>query len=296
MNVSQEAFRYSTTGRWLKGNTHVHTPASDGGTPMDEVSRMYRGAGYDFLFRTDHWAAAEWDQLADPAPMLWLGGVELNGEDHTGAEYHVVCLGKVLGIKPEMGFMAAMDSARHQGALMILAHPYWMGNTFEDAFRHNFDGCEIYNHVCRWLNGKSDGAVHWNEMLRIKPSTLGFACDDAHLRPEHPGWNGGWIKVNAPDCTAEAITSAIRRGNFYSSCGPDFHSIEFDGSRVNIRTSPIQFVRIVGHGYSGERIGKFDGSLMTEASMPVPAEWPYAYLEIEDAQGKRAWTNALFAG
>jgi hypothetical protein len=33
---------------------------------------------------------------------------------------------------------------------------------------------------------------------------------------------------------------------------------------------------------------------MTEVTLEVPQDWPYAYLEVEDAQGRRAWTNPLF--
>jgi hypothetical protein len=32
---------------------------------------------------------------------------------------------------------------------------------------------------------------------------------------------------------------------------------------------------------------------MNELTVEIPAEWNYAYLEIEDAQGRRAWTNCL---
>ena len=60
----------------------------------------------------------------------------------------------------------------------------------EDPLRHGFDGVEIYNHVCRWLNGKGHGLCYWDAMLQHQPNLLGFAVDDAHLRPEHPGWNG----------------------------------------------------------------------------------------------------------
>ena len=288
----QSHFRYSTGGRWFKGNTHIHTPASDGGTPAEQVGRLYRRAGYDFLFRTDHWALAQSAGAVDS--VLWLDGVELDGPDEAGSYYHVVCLGTLKGVTREMGLPAALDAAREQGALTVLAHPYWTGNTPDDALRHEFDGVEIYNHVCRWLNGKSDGGIHWNAMLRQRPATLAFASDDAHLRPEHPGWNGGWIVVNAPELSAPAIIQSIRRGNYYSSCGPDFHSIEYDGTAVHIRTSPVQFVRLAGPGYLGVQRGSFDGVLRAETSIPIPRDWPYAYIEIEDAAGRRAWTNGLF--
>ena len=175
-----------------------------------------------------------------------------------------------------------------------MAHPHWLDNSLEDALRYGFHGVEVYNHVCRWLNGKGDGTVYWNAMLRRFPNTLAFAVDDAHVRPEHPGWNGGWIMVNAPKCSRQALQEAIRAGDFYSSCGPELHSITCQGNRVTITTSPVQFVRLVGPAHHGARLGSFDGQLLTEATLEVPAHWAYAYLEVEDAQGRRAWTNPLF--
>jgi hypothetical protein len=169
-----------------------------------------------------------------------------------------------------------------------------MGNSFTDALRYGFHGVEVYNDVCRWHNGKSDGTAYWNKMLEKFPDTLAFASDDAHLRPGHPTWNGGWIVVNAPELSREAILEGIRQGNFYSSCGPTFHSIEYDGERIAFTTSPIQFARLAGPSYSGLRMGSADGMIFIEGTFQAPQDWPYVYLEIEDAQGRRAWTNPLF--
>jgi hypothetical protein len=131
-------------------------------------------------------------------------------------------------------------------------------------------------------------------MLRRFPNTLGFAVDDAHIRPEHPGWNGGWIMVAAEACTREAILDAVRAGRFYSSCGPEFHAIEVAGQRVRFETSPVQFARLVGPASRGQRVGSFDGRVFEEMTFEIPEGWAYAYLEIEDTQGRRAWTNPLF--
>lgn len=292
------AFRYDTSGTWYKGNTHVHTTASDGGKTADEVAAMYARAGYDFLFRADHWVvsdvAAEADEAGGDGPLLWLDGMELDGHDARGAYYHVVCLGTFEGISQEMGLPAGLKAARAQGGLLILAHPHWTGNSLADARQWAFHGVEVYNHVCHWLNGKSSGTVHWEAMLRRRPGTLAFAVDDAHLRPEHPGWNGGWVMVNAPTCSRPAVLDALRTGNFYSTCGPEFHAIEWDDPTLTVRTSPVQFVRLAGPGSLGQRVGSFAGELTAAAALEVPADWPYAYVEIEDAQGRRAWTNPLF--
>jgi hypothetical protein len=171
-----------------------------------------------------------------------------------------------------------------------------MGNSLADALRWGFDGVEVYNHVCRWLNGKGESLAHWNAMLERRSNALGFAVDDAHLRPEHPGWNGGWLTVNAPECSRDALMTAIRAGNFYSTCGPAFESIEYQDGIVAIKTSPVQFVRLVGPAEKGARVGSFEGKTRRAAAFEVPAGWPYAYIEIEDVCGRRAWTNTLFAG
>ena len=100
--------------------------------------------------------------------------------------------------------------------------------------------------------------------------------------------------VGASSSSRAAIQGAIRAGNFYSSCGPDFLTIESDGASVTIATSPVQFVRLVGPAVLGDRIGSFDGKLVTEATFEIPRDWDYVYLEVEDNQGRRAWTNPLF--
>ena len=287
------AFRYDTSGTWHKGNTHLHSTASDGGKSFVELADMYAQAGYDFLCRTDHWAASDVAADAQSYPLLWLDGIELNGADGTGADYHVVCLGRFTGLSREMGLEAGMNAARAQGGLLILAHPHWTGNTLDDALRWDFDAVEVYNHVCHWLNGKGGGLVHWEAMLRRRAGTPGLAVDDAHLRPEHPGWNGGWVMVNSPIRSAEAILAALRAGNFYSSCGPQIHDIQWRPPVVSVTTSPVSFIRLVGPGSFGRRVGSFGGELFTEASFELPERWPFAYLELEDSAGRRAWTNSI---
>jgi hypothetical protein len=289
-----KSFRYDTTGKWLKGNIHLHSVASDGGKTFMELARLYASAGYDFLFRTDHWVTSDATSDQETYPLLWLDGVEINGCDHTDGNFHVVCLGRLTEISREAGFVAALQAARSQGALTILAHPHWCGNTLDDVARWEFDGIEIYNHVCHWLNGKSNALVHWEAALKNDPNTLAFSVDDAHLRPEHPGWNGGWIMVNADECSAQQVMKAIRAGNFYSTCGPELHSITFDGHALNLSTSPVQFIRIVGPAFRGIRMGSFDGQTLTGASIEIPEDWDFAYAEVEDQSGKRAWTNTLF--
>jgi len=286
-------YRYSGAGSWYRGNTHVHTNASDGGMDAAAVAELYASAGYDFLFRTDHWVDAGQAPAPCEPPLLWLDGVEIDGRDSTGAYYHVACLGTVRGLNPDMGFEAALASVREQGAFLVLAHPYWTGNSLADAFRHEFDGVEIYNHECRWLNGKGDSAYVWDAMLQRRPELAGFAVDDAHLRPENPEWAGGWVMVNAPACTESEIHAALRAGRFYSTRGPVFESIVCTGNTVRVRTSPVRFIRLVGPGAVGLRAWSYENQLVDRAEFEIPRDWAYTRLELEDDRGRRAWTNTL---
>jgi len=295
MTQTRGTFRYANPApHWYRGNTHIHSTVSDGGLNFVELAALYRSAGYDFLCRTDHWKASHAQADTNHYPLLWLDGIELDGLDETGQMYHIVCLGLLHNLQRGMGLEAAVRSAHEQGALCIMAHPHWCANTLGDAARLGLDGVEIYNHVCRWLNGKGDGAPYWTAAMETNPQSLGFAVDDCHLGPDHPGWNGGWVMVNAPELTQESIMENIRSGNYYSTCGPEFHSITLDGNTLHLQTSGVQFIRLVGPASHGYRVGNFKGELLTEASFTIPADWEYVYVDIEDNQGRRAWTNHLF--
>ena len=284
-------FRYDTTGKWYKGNVHLHTRASDGGNELRELAELYASAGYDFLFCTDHGIASDFAGEDQIYPLLWMEGIEIDGEDREGTFYHVVCLGTVNGINSDDDFEDKLASVRRQGALLMVAHPFWSGNTLADCLRWDFDAVEIYNHLCHWLNGKSDGMIHWHALLESNPNTLAFASDDIHSSDL---WQGGWIHVNARKPTRDEIVRNIRSGNFYSSCGPRIDSINLEGDCIHVETSPVQFARLVGPADAGDRVGLPGEKPLTELCFKIPEKWPYVYVEIEDENGKRAWTNCLF--
>ncbi len=283
----------SSTDGWYRGNTHIHTTASDGGLSVPELSRLYGKAGYDFLVQTDHWVASAHDGKTVEG-MLWLDGVELDGRDRHGVYYHVVCLGRQQAVSRDMGFATAVDAAAQQGAMLVLAHPHWTGNSHAHALALPFHGVEVYNHVCWWLNGKSGGTAHYDHLLCTNPNALAFAVDDAHLRPQEPAWNGGWIAVQAPERSREALTAAIRSGSFYGTTGPQLYDIRYEADTVEISCSPVRSIRCVGPKGAGLRTLASDDAELTSARFQVPDEWPSPRIELEDSCGRRAWTNPLY--
>ncbi len=294
MIVQPNSFRYDTSGNWYKGNTHIHSSVSDGTKEHREIAALYANANYDFLFSTDHWIASNFSDAYPASPLAWFNGIELDGHDENGVMYHIVCLGAIEGIFLEMGLLQALELTQDQDSIQILAHPAWSGNKLEDVHFWDFHGVELYNHYCQEEKGKGDGLPYWKVMLADNPNTLGFCVDDSHFFPDQPQWNGGWIVVNAQDCTETTILKAIRTGNYYSSRGPSFYSINFDGTELNIKTSPVQFIRFVGPSSLCQQIGPFHDDRPLDQSFEIPNDWDYIFVEIEDNVGHRVWTNTLF--
>ena len=298
MNISmEERFRYDCSGKWFKGNVHMHTSRSDGRLNLAEAARYYAERGYDFLSITDHRVPFVKAQSDEQLPIMILDGIELDGIDDEGSGYHAVCIGGVDGISKDMPLMESFKKARSQGSFLIWAHPHASNNTVAEGLRHNFHGLEVYNHIAELGLGKGYGAYHWDSILRQQPDMLGLATDDNHFFDGYPSQVGGWIMVNAPELSLEAIMTSIRRGNFYSSSGPDFKVIYIEkGNRVVAETSPIVHARLVGPGGAGKWKAEADLRNVTETHFRIPDDWSFARLEIGDGFGRKAWSNPLLRG
>lgn len=246
------------------------------------------------MFRTDHWIPSDAAADQQAYPLLWLDGIELDGDDEHGVYFHIVCLGTFKGIERSMGLEDALRSARAQGGLLVLAHPHWTGNRLEDALRLPFDAVEVYNNVCQGMNGKGYAGPIWDSMLEQKTGLLAIASDDTHLSEEDQGWNGGWIVVNASETSQRAIFDAVRTGNFYASTGPEFYNIEHHHGRIYVRTSPVKYIRLVGPAYRCQKVCDLSKSGLVEAEFAVPDHWGTVYIQIEDDVRRLAWTNPLF--
>jgi hypothetical protein len=154
---------------------------------------------------------------------------------------------------------------------------------------------EIYNHSSHCENGSGYALSYWDRILNQNPNFLGFATDDSHFIPGYHCWKGGWIMVNAPACTQAQILSSIHEGNFYATQGPEFKSIEYSGTKVTVKTSPVTYIRLIGPRRVGKWLHSIDSKKsLLQAEFELPTDWPYARIEIEDAKGKLAWSNSLW--
>ena len=279
-------------GVWLKGNIHAHTTNSDGVCRPEEIALEYERHGYDFVFLTDHDKRTVPDEIIRKPLLIPAEEVVFSSK---GYDYHFVCL----GLKKEWAAGSShspgqvLARARREGVFIVQAHPYWCGvPSHKCVYPRGLTcpGMEVYNNVCDRLNGKGYSNVHWDDLLDAGHRILGFAVDDTH-NVTHIA--GGWIMVKATHRTPDAILSAIRTGNFYSSQGPEIKSITVSRREIKIVCSPVMRINFITNRWEGRSIFAAIESL-TEAVWTVPQGKRYARIELVSASGKTAWSNPIY--
>src|SRR5690606_28973821 len=167
---------FDRPGRFLRGNLHTHTDASDGKLPPATVVARYREAGYDFVALTDHllakfgWQQTDATELSDDAFTV-LRGAELHGPGLTGPEklWHIVAVGLPRGFPHNQDSETGQQLARRAvaaGAWVGAAHPAWYGATAADVLSLGpIHAVEVYNAACAELNDRGDSFAVYQEVL-----------------------------------------------------------------------------------------------------------------------------------
>ena len=293
--------RYEVSGKWWKGNLHMHSTHSDGAMSYEELQRDYGGKyGYDFLAMTDH------DHLADASKLstrdfLFLDGLEFGGSE-LGESFHAVAIDVQKQLPAETAFPDMVKGYAEQGAILMAAHPFWCGNTPQVFAQQTLYTCiEVYNALAEGICGRGLAIVHWDYALRQGVKVWGTAVDDAHLGDDR--WpNSGWVCVKAEELTAQAILSAVRRGEFYASNGPEIKSITVTGDALEVKTSRAWRIRLVDvlsgacqKGYAADMGAEhIAGATFDIAAYESGENGGNVRIEVESLDHRCAWTNPVF--
>lgn len=228
----QEAFVNQKT--MLKGGLHCHTTRSDGDGTPEEVIKLHKENGYDFLALTDH-RFYNYKNFAEDVEMTIIPGMEFDNTFVRGngfRTFHTVFIGpddETNGYKQDEklpsgdavnqeGFQKYLDEAHEKNNLTIYCHPQWSSTPtrYFDKLKGNF-AFEIWNSGCAIENDMdTDNGAYWDDLLGIGVKLFAVATDDGHAMYQHCK---GWVMVNAEN-NVKDILSALEKGAFYSSCGP----------------------------------------------------------------------------
>ena len=302
MIVHQAAF--AGKGPLLKGNLHCHTTRSDAISTPETVIRQYAAMGYDFLALTDH-RYYNYENFAPDTGVLIVPGMELDaGLPGPGLHcVHIVSIGPekekgngfaqdqrfdTLRAETAAGAQPLVDEIQAAGNTPIFCHPEWSGNGIDDILAlPGIPLMEIWNSGCAVEDGIDTHAAYWDEALCRGRRIYGVASDDGHF----PYQNGlGYIRVRA-EKTPSAIIEALKNGAFYASCGPEIYDFYLEDDKAVILCSPVSVIRFRHFRvpYKEQR----GPGIMAHQIVPKK-NTNYIRAEIQDAQGRMAWTNPIF--
>jgi hypothetical protein len=299
--------------RWYKGNLHAHTDRSDGRLPPSVVADWYSGQGYDFLAITDHGRVTSLESPHNE--LLIVPGIEVTAlDERSGVFFHIVALFEPRDVPAVSSLkvaspQATVDSLLAARGTVVLAHPYWLGvSSAETGAVAGPVAVEIYNHLCELERGRGFSEQQWDELLLAGRRLWGVASDDCHFRMLDAG--GGWVMLRARELTPAAILEAFRRGDFYSTQGPEVKRwgvqrsagrdpLGMSPEEVAVECSPCRKVIFYADRWLGSVVEAPSGPgeqapLITSAKYVLTGKESYVRAVCIDEAGRRAWTNPVF--
>lgn len=285
-------------GSFFKGNTHMHSKVSDGSLTPEDLKKLYKGNGFNFIAITDHNIFGNYDYFNEK-DFIMLPGVEIDTFNDNKYN-HVIGLGtlktkyKHLQNIERTGKENIQDLINllvNNGNLAIIAHPSWSNLDLSDVLNaKNFTGIEIFNNLCelRWANGES--SVYFENICRSGGYCNCFASDDLH--DSTAAQMGSFISVKAESLTAENIISSIQKGSFYASTGPIINDFYIENGITYISCSPVEQINFITDRINKHYYTHSDGKTLISAFAQIIGARLIRAIII-DKYGKKAYTQPI---
>lgn len=313
-------------GTFYKANLHCHTTFSDGSLTPSEVRELYRKNGYSVVAFTDHEVLVPHPELRTP-DFLPLNGVEVSiiekdRRDKSGKKFHFCCIAleesNVLTpcfhpdnlhhnaaelrtlVRPEPKSFGLphdytpeqinrlMGLAKEAGFFLTYNHPDWSLEDFDTYSQYvGMDALEVYNNCCNCIGYEAYVPNAYEALLRHGRKLFCVYADDNHN--DRDDACGGWVMIKADALEYRTVTKALQEGSFYASQGPEIHALYIEDGKLRVECSAASRIRFI----TGiRRRGIFTGEGLTEASFPLTPADGYVRVQITDAQGRHADSNA----
>lgn len=319
---------------------HVHTQVSDGELTPEELRDYYKKHGYSVVAYTDHEVLVEHTDLAQddflpitsyeisinakqkvdcydytktyhlniylPDPhakthfaftpsTVWGNAVNYINDEiakiNYNREYSIDCVNDVIKRTNEIGGFVSYN------------HPFWSLQDRTDYIdMKGVWGIEVYNHG-GFDVGYYESYYPLDELLRQGVRVLPLAVDDSHNYQQSCG---GWAMVMADNLTYDEVFNALKKGDMYSSNGPEIKDIYLEDGYVYVKTSKVKqitlttdrrFVRTIhasddnGIDYAKFYIGDY---LDKTVEHNVDKDKAYIRIFVTGFDGSTAWSRAYF--
>lgn len=317
-----------------KANLHCHTILSDGKWTPERVKEEYKKRGYSVVAITDHEHLVSHNDLTDDQILFLTAyeiyvrnlpfDAMLDGQSHVNLysktpenkmlyftpnhtkyipkneldnlEYHYLVENREFSVS----FLKKMiKDAKKHGYLVCHNHPTWSfeDESYADAYEECF-AMEIYNHSA-FMEGFNEHNEHYYDYQLNRGRRMALiAADDNHnaratTDPKCDSF-GGVTYILADKLDYPTIISALENKYFYASCGPQIFSLTFDNGVFNVRTSSAKYICFITNSRRRGMILSGDDQPITQASFEITDKVEWVYVEVTDAEGKKAYSRAFF--
>lgn len=162
-------------------------------------------------------------------------------------------------------FNAIIAKSNEQGYLVSYNHPVWSLENFSDyATMKGLWGVEYRNSCSVGLGFDENNGQVYQDFLTLGNPMMPVMADDMHRSVTQNGFpvlGNSWNMIGAEKLEYDAVISAMIRGDLYGSCGPDIHSLTWDGKNVHISCSPARQIQLVTQSRWAQTVYCQDGLL-----------------------------------
>jgi hypothetical protein len=308
LDVRYEISYLPKTPRWLTGDAHMHSDASDGQHDVATLCKKAKKAGLDFIAVTNHNNYSE--NLHPPRlPGLTL----LPAVEWTHYLGHMNFYGVpapfdnsfIANSEEEMQALVAY--AKSKGALISANHPKCTLCPYLWQSQNVIDMVEVWNGPMRKIN--TDAIDWWHGMLESGRNIPLIGGSDYH-RDRHPARFAHPVThVYALSPSKKDILDAIARGHSYVSASAGGVNLDLsceaammgdsipwrEGLLLSVNASklrPGMLLKLVtSEGVAARWKRHPRGELKTQ--VPVPQSWRFAYLVVVYSFFGREYVRAI---
>ena len=173
------------------------------------------------------------------------------------------------------------------GAYVNIPHPEWNTLGSDEALSlaaAGAHGVEIYNHSSAIAVARGGGTATIDVLHYEGHRIHILATDNSHHIAEDG--SGGWVMVRAASLTQASIITALKAGDFYASCGPEFSAFTLQDGRVDVTCSAVQRVVLAADNH---RADCAHGDGLASACFDLDDDLPaFLRIIIIDARGRPA--------
>lgn len=192
-----------------------------------------------------------------------------------------------------------IEEANKNGFIVTLNHLVWSQEAYDEYSKYKgMFAIEIYNHGTAQVGLDIDNGKYYDELLKLGNKIRCVAADDNHngreLTDLYSDSFGGYIMIKSDSLDYDKIFSALEKGEFYSSTGPEIKELYCENDRVFIKTSSAQSIRLLSDNRYTCLKRADEGEELYDADFNISPVNNYFRIEVIDCNGKKAYTNAYF--